>query len=317
MIRPLAAAMTLLAVVLVPVHAAQFTLEKDDQGVTVKCDGQLFTRYWQKSGSKPILWPVVGPSGKELTRGYPMREALDTEKRDHVHHRSLWFVHGDVNGISFWDESDPSKNGSVEHQQYLKLQEGEQAVIQTANSWKTPQGEVLCQDVRTMTFGASGDQRWIDFQVRVTAHDQQVVFGDTKEGSFAVRVAGSMKVDQKLGGKIVNSEGQTDGQAWGQRASWVDYTGPVDGDIVGIAILNHPRSLRYPTYWHVRTYGLFAANPFGVRDFTGDETANGALTLAAGESFEMFFRIILHQGETDPTAIHKAFEDYAAQAVGQ
>ena len=89
-----------------PLYSAEFTLEKDDQGVTVKCDGQFFTRYLKKSGAKPILWPIVGPTGKEMTRGYPMRAATELEKKDHTHHRSLWFDHGDVNGISFWHESE-------------------------------------------------------------------------------------------------------------------------------------------------------------------------------------------------------------------
>ena len=101
---PVVTIMVLNIRVVLPLHAAQLSLEQDDQGVTVKCDGQPFTRYWKKSGAKPILWPVTGPTGKELTRAYPMREATDAEKQDHVHQRSLWFDHGDANGISFWDE---------------------------------------------------------------------------------------------------------------------------------------------------------------------------------------------------------------------
>ena len=128
------------------------------------------------------------------------------------------------------------KNGTIEHREYVRQEEGSQAVIQTRNDWMSPEGKRVCEDLRAMTFGADHQMRWIDFQVRVTASDGRVVFGDTKEGSFGVRVAGTMSVDRKLGGKIVNSEGQVDADAWGKRAAWVDYTGPVDGEIVGIAI---------------------------------------------------------------------------------
>ncbi len=294
---------------------AQFTLEKNDDGVTVKCDGQFMTRYLQKSGAKPVLWPIVGPSGKEMTRGYPLREATGDEKKDHIHQRSFWFDHGDVNGVSFWDEQ--GAHGTIEHREYLQLAEGEVAVIRTANDWKNPDGSVVCRDVRTMKFGASRDVRWIDFEVRVTAAADKVVFGDTKEGSFGLRVAGSMRVELNKGGRIINSQGQTNDEAWGKRAAWVDYSGPVDGETVGIAILNHPRSLRYPTFWHVRTYGLFAANPFGWHDFLGSDTADGALTLAAGESFDLYYRVVLHRGDEKQGGIAEAFQRYADEPVGQ
>ncbi len=321
MTRLLGAALLLPCLLTARLDAAKFTLEKDDQGVTVKCDGKIFTRYLKKSGAKPILWPVVGPTGKEMTRGYPMRKPTANEKKDHIHHRSLWFDHGDVNGISFWAED--GKNGTIEHRKYLKLEDGDRAVIQTLCDWVTPDGKVICHDVRTMTFGAGPATRWIDFQIKVTAANGKAVFGDTKEGSFGMRVAGSMRVELEKGGKIVNSEGKTDTNAWGKRAAWVDYSGPVGDDtnaapeILGVAILNHPRSLRYPTYWHVRTYGLFAANPFGMHDFLHSKSADGALTLNDGESFEMFYRVILHKGNAEQAKIADAFKQYAGKPVGQ
>jgi len=315
--KPLTTALAI-AFCLVPVLsiAAELSIEKDDQGVTVKCDGQLFARYLEESGAKPIVWPIVGPTGDEMTRGYPMREPSELEKKDHVHHRSLWFDHGDVNGISFWHEN--GNNGTIEHREYLKreIREG-RAVIQTRNDWVAPDGTVLCQDTRCLKFGCDGNKRWIDFQVKVTAVEKKVVFGDTKEGSFGIRVAGSMRTEREDGGTIVNSEGQTNAGAWGKRAAWVDYYGPVNDETVGIAILNHPRSLRYPTYWHVRTYGLFAANPFGLHDFLKSPTVNGSLTLDRGESFELFYRVIFHKGDAQQAKISEAFERYASESVGQ
>ena len=129
--------------------------------------------------------------------------------------------------------------------------------------------------------------RWIDFTITIKATEGDVTFADTKEGTFAVRVADTMRLEAKKGGRIVNSEGQEDDAAWGMPAKWVDYTGPVDGETVGIAILSHPKSFRPNTRWHVRGYGLFAANPFGHKDFPKPELAEqGAVTIPKGDELD-------------------------------
>jgi hypothetical protein len=312
MIRRSSSMLGLLVLIILcnPVQAQQFTLEKKDDGITVNVDGKLFTRYLVQSGAKPILWPVVGPTGKEMTRAYPMREAGPKEANDHVHQRSLWFTHGDVNGISFWDEEE--NHGTILHREFVKAEAGTgHAIIVTRNDWVSPGGKRVCEDERKLVFGVGKDLRWIDFDVTVTAGDEPVTFGDTKEGSFGVRVAGSMDVQRKEGGKIINSEGQTDDEAWGKRAPWVDYSGPVDDEVLGIAILNHPSSFRYPTYWHVRPYGLFAANPFGWHDFLGDANTNGAHTLQPKESFTLRYRVLLHRGRADEANVAEQFEHYS------
>lgn len=308
MLRPALLALALLLALIGASSAAEYTVEKNDDGLTVKYDGQLVTRYLIKSGAKPILWPIIGPSGKELTRGWPMRDARDFEKQDHIHHRSFWFTHGNVNGIDFWSES--GKNGTIEHREFVKYEGGPVATIVAKNDWLAPDGKKVCEEERTIRIGGSGDQRWIDFDSKVTASEGPVTFGETKEGSFGVRVHETMKVDAKKGGKIINSEGQTDGDAWSKPAAWVDYHGPVDGETVGVAILQHPQSFRYPTTWHVRTYGLFTANPFGGKDFKQAEKY-GDHTLAKGDTLLMRFRVLLHQGDEKQGKVAEAFAEYA------
>jgi len=294
-------------------QAATFEVKQHKDGVEVWQNGKLLTRYLKKSQTKPILWPLHDPNGNEITRAYPMRKkAGEGERADHPHHRSFWFDHGDVNGVSFWHENEGA--GSIEHRKFVKTTGGDTAVITTSNDWVTPKGETVCSDIRTLTFGVDNGMNYIDVDVTVIAKGD-TVFGDTKEGSFGVRTAGTMKVDAKLGGKITNSEGQTDKAAWGKPAAWVDYAGPVKGKTVGIAILNHPSSFRYPTHWHVRTYGLFAANPFGLRDFYGrDSDKNGEHKMKDGETFTLRYRVLLHKGGTDTAGIADAFKRYAKVA---
>ncbi len=313
--------LTLLVVALVDgvSRSTEITVERTKQGAAVKIDGQLFTEYIVQSNTKPILWPVIGPTGKRMTREYPMKLVKYERRKDHPHQRSLWFSHGNVNGVDFWDEQNLRKTGIIKHLEFLETTSGKPAVISTRNAWQTRAGKKICEDVRTLHFDTDGDTRWIDFDITVKATDGPVTFGDTKEGTFGIRVPESMYVDSRRGGTIVNSENRvctnrkTESQVWGKRASWVDYHGPVDGEIVGIAVLNHPSSFRYPTYWHVRTYGLFAANPFGLHDFLGGPANRGQYTLPAGKSITFRYRILLHRGDEKTGKVAEAFAHYAQE----
>jgi len=290
--------------------AGDFSLKQVEDGIEVRIGGKLFTKYVTQSGPKPILYPLIGPTGKPMTRNYPItKEKLPTERQDHVHHRSFWFTHGKVNGVNFWSETEG--HGEQVQKKVVKAEaSGNRATIITQNDWLGPDGKKVCEDVRTLTFGANGKHRWIDFDITIKASEGDLTFGDDKEGTFGVRVAGTMKVDAKLGGQIINSNGQTDKQAWGKRAAWVDYHGPVDGETVGVAILNHPGSFRFPTHWHVRTYGLFTANPFGWSFFEG-KNKDGAHTIAAGESMTLNYRVLLHAGDEKVGEVAKEFEAYS------
>ncbi len=288
--------------------AAEWTVERGDKGLTVKLDGQLVTEYLIRSGAKPILWPIIGPTGQPVTRAYPMLEVAG-EQHDHVHQRSCWLTHGSVNGIDFWSEDETKGHGTIVHRGFDQAEGGSQVRITTHNDWLAPDGKRQCEDIRRITLSADATRRYLDFDFTLKASDGPVVFGDTKEGSFGVRVASSMRAENNLPGRIVNSEGQTGDAAWGKRAAWVDYSGPVDGRTVGIAILNHPSSFRFPTWWHVRGYGLFAANVFGLHDFAGE--GDGSYTLPAGESLRLKYRIVLHAGDEAAGDIAGVYRAYA------
>jgi len=289
------------ALTFVAIASAEVTTERNDAGVVIKLDGQPFAEYLVRSGSKPVVWPIIGPTGKPMTRFYPMAEHPG-ESHDHPHHRSLWFTHGRVNGVDFWLEGD--SRGTIEHLEFAKVEGGKTATIVTHNAWKAPDGKEVCQDERKLVFGGNGDARWIDFSITIMANNGPVNFGRTKEGTFGIRTATTMRPDKGKGGKIINNEGQTDKSAWGKQAAWVDYHGPVDGETVGIAIFNHPSSFRFPTHWHVRTYGLFAANPFMKEEHT----------IEAGDAITLRYRVYLHRGDEKQANIADAFEHYVETA---
>lgn len=291
-----------------PAVYAEVTFQNEDANVVaVYVDGELFTKYVPDAGNFPMLFPIKAATGEEVTRGYPMRADVPHEAKDHPHHRSLWLTHGSVNGVNFWNET--ASQGKIVFREFVK---NEAPVLAAKCEWQKSDGEVICTDVCTMTFGGDATGRWIDFRWEITAGEEDVTFGDTKEGTFAVRVAGTMKVTEKLGGEIVNSDGLKDDAAWGKRAAWVDYHGPVGDKTLGIAMMNHPKSDFYPTYWHVRTYGLFAANPFGVHDFTGDKNKHvGDFTLPVGQTMTLLYRVFIHPGDEKAGKVVENFEKYS------
>jgi hypothetical protein len=154
----------------------------------------------------------------------------------------------------------------------------------------------------------------IDFDVTLIASHGKVTMGDTKEGSMAIRVPATMRVKGKVGkGHILNSEGVKDKATWGKKAKWVVYSGPVEGQAVNISIFDHPSNPRHPTWWHVRDYGLFAANPFGVSYFERKKKGAGNLVIDEGKSVTFRYRIVIQKGEPQADKIEELFKAYAAK----
>lgn len=288
-------------------------LKATPETVQVWIEGALLTEYRAADGPKPYFYPVIGPTGEPITRAHPMQKVAG-EDYDHNHQRSFWFTHGDVDGIDFW-ASDPlnapkANYGSIKERSRPTLVSGPVVgVLRTTDDWLGPDGKKLCEDERVVRFYSTTAARVFDFEIVIRASERPVTFKDTKEGMFGFRVASSMDVKRKQGGKITNAEGITDNAAWGKASPWVDYTGPVNGKTVGLAILNHPSSFRYPTTWHVRDYGLFAANPFGWRDFGMNKS--GDHTIPKGESITFRYRVVLHPGDTASAKLPEVFRAYA------
>ncbi len=282
--------------------------------VRVEFDGQLFTEYHFRDVSRPFLYPLLGPNGEHFTRRWPQEDVPD-EEHDHPHHHAFWFAHGDVNGVDLWSEAD--KAGKTVHQYFLEQSSGpDRGVIATRNEWRDKDGKLLGHGQETLVFHRpKGPERIIDCTFTVFASQGEMVLGDTKEGTFAIRVAESMRVMQPKNqpgrGHMVSSTGEKDGAVWGKRADWVDYHGPIGGKTSGIAIFDHPANPRHPTWWHARDYGLFAANPFGLHDFEKRDKGAGDLKIPAGGTLAFRYRVILHEGDDQQAGIARRYSEYA------
>lgn len=341
------------------------TYQKEDNGIVAFfVDGQLFAQYRSDVDGTPIVWPICSADGTLMTRGYPMDQSDDsslsqtdelkniyrnsrldslTANKDHIHHRSLWFNHGNVNGFDFWG---PDEGRIVERELLSLTGSDHSATIKTRNVW-IPKGgtDPICEDIRTVTFAvdsAHPEYRFIDFDIELIALADSVVWSDTKEGSLGFRTPGSMDVEaakrsDQWGGHILNNVGEKDEEAWGKRASWVDYFGPVpkrltDAELAefaetvdpsklplteaGVVIMNHPTGFRYPSWYHVRTYGLFAVNPFGIRDFEPNARLDGSVTLTKGDKIVLCYRILIHDQKLSDQELDRLFDEYKAVKKG-
>ncbi|MBN1419170.1 MAG: PmoA family protein [Planctomycetes bacterium] len=288
---------------------------RKEKTIDVTIGGKPFTTYSTAADlAKPFFYPVYGPTGKNMVRNFPMKK-VEGEVYDHPHHRGIWFTFGQVfvegreKYIDFWAEG--SNCGRTVMREVPLLEQGPAfGRFVTRDDWVDASGKKVCEDERDIRIWASGEGPVIDFAIAIRASEGPIRFGSTKEGMFGIRVATTM---QLRGGKgtILNARGQKDDDTWGKQAEWCDYSGPVEGDVVGFTIFEHPSSFRYPTYWHVRNYGLFAANPFGLKDFIRGYQGDASHTIAEGESITFRYRILLHRGVGKAEVLSALDDQYA------
>jgi len=299
---------------------AEIVLEKGEVGLRVLIDGALFTAY-RTDQKVPCLYPLMSSSGGGLTRNYPLTEAGPGEASDHPHHVSMWFTHGLVNGVDFWAQH-LKRKGKIVHKSFGETSTSAQTrdgiTTQTATfsvnlSWE--EGETVhLTETRRYTIMVQGSTRTIDVESVLTAPNADAVFGDTKEGTAALRLTPTMRLKGKVAkGSILNSNGEKDGAVWGKRAAWVAYSGPdSSGAAAVVAMFDHPSNLRHPTWWHARDYGLLAANPFGRHDFEGKKDKHlGDHVLAKGKTLTLRYRVLLHQGDLASASLEQSWKGFS------
>ena len=341
-------AIVAVAVAVLPLRAANGVEVKVNEAarrVDVTIDGKPFTSYiWPTTLKKPVLYPLRSARGTLVTRGFPL-DPRKGERVDHPHHVGLWLNHGDVNGFDFWNNSDaiPAKQapkmGTIVHRKILDTKSGaDKGELAVETAWMTPDNTQLIKESTRFVFRGGADSRTIDRITTLTALDQKVVFKDNKEAMFGMRVARGLEQpadkpevftdasgkatavpvldNTGVTGKYVSSEGKEGDAVWGTRGKWTMLGGKVEGEPVTIAILDHPSNPGYPTHWHARGYGLFAANPLGDEVFK-EKPFN--LTLEPGKSVTFRYRVLILGGPSTPDRIEResqAFAQEGSKATG-
>lgn len=300
-------------------------VKRSGDQIEVTIGGKPFTTYYfSKDVAKPYLMPLRSAAGTIVTRGYPVGNEVpagsEHDPSFEPHQRPLYFDHGNIDALDFWGEEtfakyfhDHGKQG-YGRMTLEKIDEAkggpDSGVIRAEFSLIDPSGRIIAEETQAFIFRGDDNTRIIDCEFTVHATHGPVVFGDTKEGTFGIRVA--RELDSPPGHMVSSSGAEGEKAIWGKRADWVDYYGKVAGEDVGIAVLDHPKSFRHPTTWHARGYGLFAANPFGLREFTRDPNQDGSWTVVEGKSLLFKYRVIIHHGDYHEAGIAEAYQKYAS-----
>jgi hypothetical protein len=301
--------------------------------VDILVNGNLFTSYiYSDNLKKPVLWPVVTAGGNEITRQYPLKIKPD-ERADHPHHVGVWLNYGDVNGLDFWNNSNavPAEKadefGTIFHEKILETEaEKGKASLAVSATWRDFQNNVLLNEFSEYTFLADENKRIIDRTVKLTAVNGNISFSDNKEGMFAIRVTRELELpatgeinvidengkvikvdaaaDNLSSGDYLSSSGVSGAEVWGTRAEWMRLSGKIDNEEVSVVIFDHPQNPGYPSYWHARGYGLFAANPLGQSVFTnGQEQMN--FEIKDGDTVTFCYRLAVYSGKPSVDEINK------------
>ena len=281
---------------------SEMKLEESEKEIKIFSGKFLITSYRFLDVVKPYLYPLNAGIGLSVTEDGP---------QDHIHHRSLWTAHGDVNGVDIWSEE--PNHGFIEHKAFLSLASGPVfAEIRAENVWTGPNGERLLDEIRTIRVWNIPSKDWlIDYTVNLRAIYGDVKLGDTKEaGILSIRVCPSLTV--KGGeGRITNSfGGVNEEETWGRRAHWCDYSGKLGNEVYGVAVFDYLENFRHPTYWHVRDYGLMAANVFGISHFKRIRSPEGVYILRKGEQLTFKYRIYVHKGDAREANVAQKYLDY-------
>jgi hypothetical protein len=325
---------TLLAVVYVLAQAffsaraaepARINIQAKEGQVAFLVGSSLVGQYHVEPGAvKPYFWPLLGPDKTRLTRAWPMEKAPAGGSTDHPHQKSAWFCHGDVipegltlkshvrgvAGIDFWSEG--RGHGKIVCTRVTETSvQAHAGQVSTQNEWRTADDEKVLDETRVIHFYDFGDTRLFVFDIDLTASVAPITFGDTKEGSFGVRVNDVIR-EQKGNGKIQNAEGKVgEKRCWGQISAWCDYSGRIDREEVGVAIFDDPDN-PYPACWHSRGYGLMAANPFGraKSGFPDMKGRTDLVKLGTGQHLKFRYGILLHPGDAVSGKVADYYQEF-------
>ena len=317
-------------------QTVKLSADESKRRVDIEIDGKLFTAYrWDERIKRPVLFPLMSAGGAFITRGFPI-ETRGGETVGHPHQVGVSFSYGDVNGIDFWNNStfrtakERERMGTIVHRKIVRIKSGKaRGELVAESDWIAPNGEEILTETTRYIFAREGTTRRIDRETTLTANGKPVVFGDNKEGMFAIHLTRELQqsnqvpvkitdaqgilteaeTSENLTGEYLNSEGLTGEKIWGTLGKWASVSGRIGGEAVTVAVFDSPKNLNYPSSMMVRPYGLLALNPFGRKAFDPQAEAR-KFVLEPGRSIKFRHRLLILAEKAAPATLEKEYRNY-------
>ncbi len=319
----------------------KFVKSPKEKKVDIYIGKKFFTSFlYPDSLEKPVLYPLRAANGMVVTRGFPL-DPQPNDPIDHPHHIGMWFNYENVNGLDFWNNSYAIPKDKKQLYGWIKtngtpeISGGKNGILTYHANWTNQQNDLLLEETTRFEFSGTAHRRIID-RVTTLKANTTVLFTDAKDGLLGIRLAHALqmpnKEDQKFTdnkgnvtivkggtddiptGNYITSNGKKGNDAWSTRGRWCKVYGKMGNDSISIAIIDHPKNPNYPTFWHARGYGLFAANPLGEKIFTNGKSVKN-LELKKGESVTFRYRIIIDDGDKtiSDEQLNKLADDFSKE----
>lgn len=288
----------------------------DDEGVIFVFNGDHGHVLTQnaKVDMRPYLHPIIAPGTiGELTQYSPGH---------HKHQTGLYWGFTRVNGSGapadtlrkwFYNPNKPQHirdqigrdffhNNGGSHWKRVALEtvteKGEQVAWKTVYHMLDASGQPILEETMHWTLSASNEKLLIDLEWHGKAIEAVTINAFEYGGMFL-----RMPWKRGIAGEAINNLGQSNGEAEGQNAKWVDVGMEIKGmDAWGhIAMFDHPQNPGYPTQWRVD--GQLGVGPCYA--LAGD------WHIKKGETEIFKHRLVAYAGNLDSEAMNGLWDMYA------
>lgn len=278
-----------------------------------------FATYYEGTSKipRPYFAHVMTPSGIQVTRNHPPIEGKDSPDHD-TFHPGIWLTFAGINGNDYW-----RLKQKTEHEMYVGEKESGpgKGSFTVSNFYLDKDGKRIAHETCKYTIIVRRKHYLLIYDSTISSDEHDLVFGDDQEYGLGIRV--QTPIEERYGGQILNADGNKgekgDNNAYGKASDWCDYSGVMNDTLIGMTVMPDPTNFRR-SWYHVRDYGLIAANPFGRKGVARGEPSE--VKVKKGEKFHLGFGVAIYSapkdGEVNRTRMYRGYlRQIGAQKQGE
>jgi hypothetical protein len=281
----------------------------EGSSVALERNGETVWRFgFDPELTHPAFHPLALPGGRALTLDRPS---------DHLHHHGLWFSWKYINGVNFWENA-PSSDRPAGRTEWtaptVELGNDGSARFELPLTYRLPDDQVVMTENRVLEVspvGADGSFS-IDWSSRFESVADEVILdrtplpgepGGKVWGGYAGLSARLVQLEERAASTLQGTAEFNAADRFRGRSNGFDYSGMLDGEAVGIAILSDPGNLNAPSPWSAIRSGVMTF-------FTPAVLCYAPHRMERGEGFDLRYRVVVHPGRWGAEDLTEAFTGY-------